>query len=136
MDRLRHAALNVARDRIAGRIGDYYRRRGRDADGSRRTCFVAVVGPETAWHGAEARSQQNLRDGANRTILVVEMTETGIPWIAKLQLRALIFPDGILGRTESGHDIQDFEDAVLLRLILCLIPQLLEGNLDLVASHT
>jgi hypothetical protein len=66
---------------LAGRIGDYYRRRGLDADGSPQTSFVAVVGPETAWPGVETRSRRDLRDGANRTILVVEMAEIGIPWM-------------------------------------------------------
>jgi hypothetical protein len=66
---------------LAGRIGDYYRRHGLDADGSQQTSFVAVVGPETAWPGAETRSRKDIRDGANRTILVVEMAEAGILWM-------------------------------------------------------
>ncbi len=66
---------------LAGRIGDYYRRRGLDAGGSQQTTFVAVVGPETAWPGAATRSKQDLRDGANRTVLVVEMADAGIPWM-------------------------------------------------------
>ena len=66
---------------LAGRIGDYYRRRGLDPAESPQTSFVAVVGPETAWSGAEARSKQDIRDGAGQTILVVEMADAGIPWM-------------------------------------------------------
>jgi hypothetical protein len=36
-----------------------------------------VVGPETAWPGIETRSLRDLRDGTNRTILVVEMADAG-----------------------------------------------------------
>jgi len=72
---------------LAGRIGEFYRRRGLDSDESHHTSFVAVVGPETAWPGAELRSKKNIRDGANNTILVVEMAETGIPWMKPEDLR-------------------------------------------------
>jgi hypothetical protein len=67
--------------RLATRIGEYYRRQGLDAKGSQDTSFVAVTGPETAWPGFESRSRSDLRDGANKTILVVEMASSGIPWM-------------------------------------------------------
>jgi hypothetical protein len=67
--------------RLVTRIGDYYRRQGLDAEGSDETSFVAVLGPETAWPGIESRSRSDLRDGADRTILVVEMASSGVPWM-------------------------------------------------------
>jgi hypothetical protein len=73
--------------RLAGRIGEFYRRRGLDSDESHHTSFVAVVGPETAWPGAETRSKKDIRDGAGETILVVEMAESGIPWMKPEDLR-------------------------------------------------
>lgn len=67
--------------RLAGRIGDFYRRRGLDPDGSDRTSFVAVVGPETAWPGARAKSKSDIHDGANQTIMIVETADANIPWM-------------------------------------------------------
>jgi hypothetical protein len=52
-----------------------------DAVSSAETSFVAVLGPETAWPGIESRSRSDLRDGADRTILVVEMASSGVPWM-------------------------------------------------------
>jgi hypothetical protein len=67
--------------RLAVRIGDYYRRQGLDAEGTEETSFVAVLGSETAWPGIETRSRSDLHDGADRTILLVEMAASGIPWM-------------------------------------------------------
>ena len=50
-----------------------------DPDGTDRTSFVAVVGPETAWPGAETRSKADIRDGPVKTIMVVEMADCGHP---------------------------------------------------------
>jgi hypothetical protein len=65
---------------LVGRIGEFYRRQGLDPDASHETSFVALVGPETAWPGAETRSKKDIRDGAGQTILLVEMAKTGIAW--------------------------------------------------------
>jgi hypothetical protein len=67
--------------RLAGRIGGFYRRRELDPDGTHRTSFVAVVGPGTAWPGAETRSKTSIRDGAGQTILLLEVAEADIPWM-------------------------------------------------------
>ncbi len=66
---------------LAGRIGEFYRRRGLNPNEPFHTSFVAVVGPETAWPGAESRSKKDIRDGPSNTILLVEMAESGIPWM-------------------------------------------------------
>jgi hypothetical protein len=66
---------------LTGRIGDFYRRHGLDADAKHSTSFVAVVGPATAWPGVETRSRKDIRDGAAQTIMVVEMADAGIPWM-------------------------------------------------------
>jgi len=72
---------------LARRIGEFYRRRGLEPDGTHRTSFVAVVGPETAWPGAEPRPEGDLRDGAAGTILVVETADADIPWMSPEDLR-------------------------------------------------
>lgn len=72
--------------RLAGRIGEFYRRQGLDPVDTHRTSFVAVVGPETAWPGAASRTKAEIRDGLATTILVVEMADSGIDWMAPRDL--------------------------------------------------
>jgi hypothetical protein len=67
--------------RLANRIGAFYLRKGLDPDGTDSTSFVAVVGPETAWPGAETRAKNDVTDGAAKTLLVIEMADAGIPWM-------------------------------------------------------
>jgi hypothetical protein len=67
--------------RLAGRIGDFYRRRGVDLDASYSTSFVAGVGTETACPGAATRSRGDIRDGLGQTIMVVETRDAKIPWM-------------------------------------------------------
>jgi hypothetical protein len=67
--------------KLASQIGDFYRRKELDPDASCEASFVAVVGWETAWPGACARSRSDLADGASGTIMVVEMATSHIPWM-------------------------------------------------------
>jgi hypothetical protein len=67
--------------RLSSRIGDYYRRQELDPDGSEETSFVAVIGAETTWPGMESRSRSDLRDGPDKTILIVEMASSRISWM-------------------------------------------------------
>ena len=67
--------------RLAGRIGEFYRRQGVDPAGTHRTSFVAVVGPETAWPGASASKKSDLTDGPATTILLVETADAGVDWM-------------------------------------------------------
>jgi len=47
-----------------------------------RTNYVAVVGPNTAWPGARTTNlKDSFPDGAENTILVVEVADSGIDWI-------------------------------------------------------
>src|SRR5689334_22115089 len=45
------------------------------------TTYVAVVGPETAWPGAESRRLDEITDGHDRTIRVVEIASPSIHWM-------------------------------------------------------
>jgi prepilin-type processing-associated H-X9-DG protein len=57
----------------------------------RRTNYVAVVGPNTAWPGLRpANLKDDFPDGAENTILVVEVADSGIDWI---EPRDLAFDD-------------------------------------------
>jgi hypothetical protein len=43
-----------------------------DSAGSTTTNYLAVVGAETMWPGAEARKSNEIKDGSSQTILIVE----------------------------------------------------------------
>ena len=45
------------------------------------TNYVAVVGPETAWPGAQPVKIPDILDGTSRTILVVEVAGPGVQWM-------------------------------------------------------
>jgi hypothetical protein len=47
-----------------------------------RTNYVAVVGPETVWPGSDRVSIGEITDGTSNTVLVVEVRDAGIPWLA------------------------------------------------------
>ncbi|MBN2022443.1 MAG: DUF1559 domain-containing protein [Pirellulales bacterium] len=45
------------------------------------TSYVAVTGSGTAWPGTRGMSVKGIRDGLSRTILVVEVADSGIHWM-------------------------------------------------------
>ena len=45
------------------------------------TSYVAVVGPETAWRGAEPMRLEDVHDGPDQTIRLVEVSEPSIHWM-------------------------------------------------------
>lgn len=65
------------------------------------TNYLAVVGKETMWPGAEARKRDDITDGASNTILIVENNGLGVHWMEPRDLAfntmnfRLDSPDGI-----------------------------------------
>jgi hypothetical protein len=45
------------------------------------TAYVAVVGPETAWRGADPMPLEDVEDGPDRTIQLVEVSAPSIHWM-------------------------------------------------------
>ena len=66
---------------LADRIGRIYLRSGLESDRIETTSFVAVVGPETAWPGTAALSEDDLGDGPHETLLVVEVPDGQFRWM-------------------------------------------------------
>jgi hypothetical protein len=65
------------------------------------TNYLAVVGKDTMWPGAEARKRADIKDGASKTILIIENQGQKVHW---MEPRDLVFdkmnfqlntPDGI-----------------------------------------
>ncbi|MBC7820727.1 MAG: DUF1559 domain-containing protein, partial [Planctomycetaceae bacterium] len=50
------------------------------------TTYVAVVGPETVWPGANSVNIGDITDGMSNTVLIIEVRDAGIPWMAPIDL--------------------------------------------------
>lgn len=72
--------------RLADKVGTIFLRPGLDPASRRTTSFVAVVGPQTAWPGAQALTHTDLGDGTAYTILAVEIPDGDVPWMAPVDL--------------------------------------------------
>jgi hypothetical protein len=72
------------------------------------TAYMAVVGPETIWHGADPVRLEAVVDGADRTIHLVEVKSPSIHWMEPGDLEfgrmslAIGGPKGSAGPS-SGH---------------------------------
>ena len=55
--------------------------RGAPRDAGRDTSYVVVVGPQTAFPGERCVSFGDIRDGTTKTVLVVEIKNSGIHWM-------------------------------------------------------
>ena len=69
------------------------------------TTYVAVVGPQTVWPGASSIQVTDVADGMSNTVLVIEVRDAGIPWLAPDDLafdEANQRPRGTKGRHPSS----------------------------------
>jgi hypothetical protein len=93
--------------RLAERRPKVYASPGSSQPDPITTSYLAVVGAETMWPGAKARKRDELEDGADETILIVENNGLGIHW---MEPRDLVFatmdfridnPEGVSSWYES-----------------------------------
>ena len=61
--------------------------------------YLAVVGKETGWPGADSMSLRQIRDGTANTIALVEVGHSGINWLEPRDLSM----DEALRTIESHH---------------------------------
>lgn len=61
---------------------------GSHRTGLTTTNYLAVVGQETMWPGAKTRKREEIKDGADDTILIVENNGLGVHW---MEPRDLVF---------------------------------------------
>jgi len=87
-----------------------------DAAPMTNTSYAVVTGPKTMWPGAKATRLSDIKDGADNTIMLVEMHNSGIHWIAPYDLDfaqmslAINSPAG--NSISSGH-LHDFAQVVM-----------------------
>ncbi len=88
--------------KLAGRIGNIYLRLGLDSDQIHTTSFVAVVGPQTMWHGSQPTNRNDLGDGSHDTLLVVEVPDGRFLWMEPRDLEFGSMSFGINDTTGRG----------------------------------
>lgn len=59
-----------------------------DKTSSKSASYLAIVGQNTAWPGAESASFDSITDGLSNTLLVVEVRNSGIGWSEPRDLNA------------------------------------------------
>jgi hypothetical protein len=84
------------------------------------TSYVAVLGPETVWKGDACVTLDDITDGAETTLMVVEVANSGINWMEPrdlhvLQMAPTINPkagQGISSRHRGGVNAATADDSV------------------------
>jgi len=71
--------------------------------GANETNYVAVVGPETGWHGAATITARDIHDGMSKTIAIVEVINSGINW---LEPRDMTFDQAMKGINPPGAGLK------------------------------
>lgn len=85
--------------KLADKIGDVYRCAS-STNPATSTSYVAVVGPETIWPGAESTRIRQIVDGTSRTIMIVENTDPTINW---MEPRDLMLDEAAQGINPESH---------------------------------
>ncbi len=85
------------------------------------TSYVAVVGPDTAWRDGKALDIDEITDGLDNTIAVVEIAAPGVPWAdprdltfeeALRGINQVEAPNGISGPHAGGVNVLFFDGHV------------------------
>jgi len=70
-----------------------------NAEGGSQTNYVAVVGPRTAWMGDEPSRFTDFVDGTSKTLMLVEVVDSGIAWT---EPRDLTYQQAVKGIRPGG----------------------------------
>lgn len=65
-----------------------------DGGNESETSYLAIVGPDTMWRGAQAIAIPEMSDGTSKTIAIVECVGSGVNW---LEPRDITFNDAVAG---------------------------------------
>lgn len=67
------------------------------------TNYLAVVGPQTVFRGAESATYTEITDGTSQTILVVDVNKKSVNWMAPRDITAKDFRALFTTETEFNH---------------------------------
>jgi hypothetical protein len=67
--------------KLVSKVGNIYLRSGLESDQIHTTSFVAVVGLQTVWRGAQPTNSKEVSDRAHNTLLVVEVPDGQFLWM-------------------------------------------------------
>ena len=82
--------------------------RSPSSDANEGTDYVAVVGRETAWRDSSSLSFLGIAVQPAETIMLVEVTGAGIPW---MEPRDLTFDEALRGINGERHEIRNRQQA-------------------------
>ncbi len=81
--------------------------------------YLAVVGSETVWPDGQGVRTRQIADGTSRTILLVEVENSGIHWAEPRRLAVCTGPDGHTSGGQKHWDLQRTQaGAIRGRLVL------------------
>jgi len=66
------------------------------------TNYVAVMGPGTAWSGAECTKLGDISDDGSKTLLLVEVANSGIHWMEPRDLHILQMAPTVNAKAGQG----------------------------------
>jgi hypothetical protein len=107
------------------------------------TAYVAVVGAETSWRGAEPTRSEDIADGASRTVMVVEVAAAAIHWMEPRDLEfgrmsfAIGGPEGSAGAASHHPNIAHalFADGTVRMLPQKTAPATVRGLLTVAGGE-
>jgi len=93
---------------LAGMMPSIYRCPSDEVNDGTETSYAVIVGPDTAFPGAESVTMAQIRDGMSNTLLAVEATGSGINWLEPRDLDAeevnlFGINSGNVGGIQSNH---------------------------------
>jgi len=87
---------------LADRMPKIYRFHNRTEPGQTTTNYLAVVGANTIWPGAEGRKLEDVTDGTANTVLIAENRGLGVNWMEPRGLDLDTMPLDLTTRSGSA----------------------------------
>ncbi|MBN1911315.1 MAG: DUF1559 domain-containing protein [Pirellulales bacterium] len=98
--------------KLADMMSLYYACPGKYDDTPPWTDYVALIGPGTMWEEGRACKLEDITDGPKRTLMIVEMADSGIPWNAPFDvpLKEVLAIDPELAKTIRSYHLSKYAD--------------------------